>query len=130
MSNCQTVNAAQARQPRRCQTSGLRPVWSDARGAGASLRRLPRPWAIRRWFGSTVCLTSTESKPIVGNQAAFDTARALAHHEGIPGGISSGAAVASALKIGGRDQMQGKCIAVVVPSCAERYLSTALFENL
>jgi cysteine synthase A len=66
----------------------------------------------------------------VGNQAAFDTARALARHEGIPGGISSGAAVAAALKIGARGQMQGKCIVVVLPSCAERYLSTALFENL
>jgi cysteine synthase A len=66
----------------------------------------------------------------VGNQAAFDTARALARHEGIPGGISSGAAVAAALGIAARDQMQGKCIVVVVPSCAERYLSTALFENL
>ena len=66
----------------------------------------------------------------VSNQAAFDTARALARHEGIPGGISSGAAVAAALKIGARDQMLGKCIVVVLPSCAERYLSTALFENL
>ena len=34
----------------------------------------------------------------IGNQAAFDTARALARHEGIPGGISSGAAVAAALE--------------------------------
>jgi cysteine synthase len=66
----------------------------------------------------------------VSNQAAFATARALARHEGIPGGISSGAAVAAALKVGAREHMEGKRIVVVLPSCAERYLSTALFENL
>ncbi|TCT07771.1 cysteine synthase A [Aquabacter spiritensis] len=66
----------------------------------------------------------------VGNQTAFDTARALARYEGIPGGISSGAAVAAALEIGGRADMAGKTIVVIVPSFAERYLSTALFEGL
>ncbi|HEY6256578.1 MAG TPA: cysteine synthase A [Xanthobacteraceae bacterium] len=66
----------------------------------------------------------------VGNQAAFDTARALARHEGIPGGISSGAAVAAALEVGKRPAMAGKTIVVVVPSFAERYLSTALFDGL
>ncbi|MFG1373409.1 cysteine synthase A [Xanthobacter oligotrophicus] len=66
----------------------------------------------------------------VGNQTAFDTARALARYEGIPGGISSGAAVAAALEIAVRDDMAGKSIVVIVPSFAERYLSTALFEGL
>jgi cysteine synthase A len=66
----------------------------------------------------------------VGNQTAFDTARALARHEGIPGGISSGAAVAAALEVGGRPALAGKTIVVVVPSFAERYLSTALFDGL
>jgi cysteine synthase A len=65
----------------------------------------------------------------VGNATAFDTARALARYEGIPGGISSGAAVAAALDIGKRDNMAGKTIVVIVPSFAERYLSTALFEG-
>ena len=65
-----------------------------------------------------------------GNQAAFDTARALARYEGIPGGISSGAAVAAALQVGMRPEMAGKNIVVVLPSFAERYLSTALFEGL
>jgi cysteine synthase A len=64
------------------------------------------------------------------NQAALDTARALARYEGIPGGISSGAAVAAALRVGARPEMDGKMIVVVVPSFAERYLSTALFEGL
>jgi cysteine synthase len=64
------------------------------------------------------------------NQAAFDTARALARYEGIPGGISSGAAVAVALRLGARPEMDGKMIVVVVPDFAERYLSTPLFEGL
>jgi cysteine synthase len=66
----------------------------------------------------------------VGNQTAFDTARALARYEGIPGGISSGAAIAAALEVGQRPAMAGKNIVVIVPSFAERYLSTALFDGL
>lgn len=66
----------------------------------------------------------------VSNQTAFDMARALARYEGIPGGISSGAATAAALEIGARPDMEGKTIVVVLPSFAERYLSTALFESL
>ena len=66
----------------------------------------------------------------VGNQTAFDTARKLARTEGIPVGISSGAAVAAALEIGARPEMAGKNIVIIIPSFAERYLSTALFEGL
>jgi len=66
----------------------------------------------------------------VANDEAFTTARALARLEGIPAGISSGAAVAAACAIGARDGMAGKSIVVIVPSFAERYLSTALFEGL
>jgi cysteine synthase A len=66
----------------------------------------------------------------ISNQASFETARALARYEGIPGGISSGAAVAAALTIGARPAMAGKNIVVIVPSFAERYVSTALFEGL
>jgi cysteine synthase A len=66
----------------------------------------------------------------VGNQTAFETARFLARTEGIPVGISSGAAVAAALEIAGRPEAKGKTIVVVIPSFAERYLSTALFEGL
>jgi cysteine synthase A len=66
----------------------------------------------------------------VGNQTAFDTARAIARYEGIPVGISSGAAVAASFEIGSRPQYAGKNIVVIVPSFAERYLSTALFEGL
>jgi cysteine synthase A len=66
----------------------------------------------------------------VGNQTAFDTAREVARLEGIPVGISSGAAIAAALELGGRPEFAGKNIVTVVPSFAERYLSTALFEGL
>jgi len=66
----------------------------------------------------------------IGNETAFETARQLARVEGIPGGISSGAAVAAALEIGGRPDMAGKNIVSILPSFAERYLSTALFEGL
>jgi len=66
----------------------------------------------------------------VSNQSAIDTSRALARQEGIPCGISSGAAVAAALTLGGRLEFAGKNIVVVVPDFAERYLSTALFEGI
>jgi len=66
----------------------------------------------------------------VGNQTAFDTARALARYEGMPCGISAGAAVAAALRLAARPEMDGKMIVAVVPDFAERYLSTALFEGL
>src|SRR6478672_5182853 len=66
----------------------------------------------------------------VGNQTSFDTARHLARTEGIPVGISSGAAVAAALELGARPEAEGKNIVIIIPSFAERYLSTALFEGL
>jgi cysteine synthase A len=66
----------------------------------------------------------------VGNQTAFDTARLVARLEGIPAGISSGAAVAAAIDVGRRPENAGKTIVVVIPDFAERYLSTALFEGL
>jgi cysteine synthase A len=66
----------------------------------------------------------------ISNETAFDTARKLARVEGIPVGISSGAAVAAALEVGARPEMEGKMIVAIIPSFAERYLSTALFEGL
>jgi cysteine synthase len=66
----------------------------------------------------------------VGNQTAFDTARLTARLEGVPGGISSGAALAAAIDVGRRPENAGKTIVVIIPSFAERYLSTALFEGL
>lgn len=66
----------------------------------------------------------------VTSAVAFDMARKLARIEGIPGGISSGAAVAGALQVGARPEMEGKMIVTIIPSFAERYLSTALFEGI
>jgi cysteine synthase A len=66
----------------------------------------------------------------VDSQTAIDISRALARSEGIPGGISAGAAIAAALAIGKRPESAGKIILAIVPSFAERYLSTALFEGI
>ncbi len=65
----------------------------------------------------------------VSNQTTFDYARKLARIEGIPAGISSGAAVAAALDLGRRPEFTGKTIVLIIPSFAERYLSTALFDG-
>jgi cysteine synthase len=66
----------------------------------------------------------------IGNDTAFRTARQAARLDGLPVGISSGAALAAALEVGARPAMTGKTIVVILPSFAERYLSTALFEGL
>lgn len=66
----------------------------------------------------------------IGNETAFATARKAAKLEGLPIGISSGAALATALELGMRPEMEGKMIVVILPSFAERYLSTPLFEGL
>src|SRR6201996_1354760 len=66
----------------------------------------------------------------ISNETAFETARKAARLEGIPVGISSGAAIAAALEVGARPDMAGKTIVAIIPSFAERYLSTALFEGL
>jgi cysteine synthase A len=66
----------------------------------------------------------------VSNEDAFDMARKCARIEGVPVGISSGAALTAAFDVASRDEMAGKTIVTIIPSFAERYLSTALFEGL
>ena len=66
----------------------------------------------------------------ISNERAFATARQAAKLEGLPAGISSGAALAAALEVGSRPENEDKQIVAIIPSIAERYLSTALFEGL
>jgi cysteine synthase A len=66
----------------------------------------------------------------IGNQTAFEMARKVARLEGMPVGISSGAALAAAIELGGRAENKDKNIVVIIPSFAERYISTALFEGI
>lgn len=65
----------------------------------------------------------------VSNDNAFVMARRLACEEGILGGISSGAAVWAGVEVAKRPESKGKMIVVIIPSCGERYLSTALAEE-
>ncbi len=63
---------------------------------------------------------------LVGNEEAIATSRRLAALDGIPGGISSGAALACAVRLASRNEMKGLTVVTILPDCAERYLSTAL----
>jgi len=66
----------------------------------------------------------------VSNEESFEMARRAARIEGLPGGISSGAALSAAFRLGAREAYAGKLIVAIIPSFAERYLSTALFDGL
>jgi cysteine synthase A len=66
----------------------------------------------------------------VSNEDAFANARLVAKLDGVPVGISSGAALEAAAVVGARPENAGKTMVVIIPSFAERYLSTALFDGL
>ncbi|MCI5760719.1 cysteine synthase A [Bilifractor sp. LCP19S3_H10] len=65
----------------------------------------------------------------VDNEVPFQTAKELAHKEGILVGISSGAALWAALQVAKRPEAKGKTIVALLPDSGDRYYSTALFEN-
>ena len=66
----------------------------------------------------------------VSNDDSIEMARKCARIEGVPVGISSGAAISAAFHLAARDEYAGKMIVAIIPSFAERYLSTALFDGL
>ncbi|HEV2896975.1 MAG TPA: cysteine synthase A [Pseudaminobacter sp.] len=66
----------------------------------------------------------------VSNEDSIANARLVARLEGVPVGISSGAALQAAIVVGSRPENEGKNLVVIIPSFAERYLSTILFEGL
>lgn len=71
-----------------------------------------------------------DSVETVSNEEALETARKLALCEGIPAGISSGAALACTLRVAARPEMAGKTVVTILASGSERYISTALFDGL
>ena len=66
----------------------------------------------------------------IDDQDAMEIGRRLAKEEGLLSGISSGAAVAAALRIGAKPEMENKRLVVVLPSFGERYLSTSMFNSI
>jgi cysteine synthase A len=65
----------------------------------------------------------------INSDTAFGTAKHVAAEDGVPVGISSGAAIAASLLVGARPDMRGARIVTIIPSFAERYLSTPLFDG-
>jgi cysteine synthase A len=78
----------------------------------------------------TLDLSVVDRVEPVTNEEAFEMARRLSKEEGIPAGISGGAAVAVAVRLGKQPEFAGKTVVVLLPDAAERYLSTALFEGM
>lgn len=113
---------------------GLKMVAVEPEDSAVLSGRAPGPHKIQgigAGFVPQILETSVIDEIItIGNETAFETARQAAKLEGLPVGISSGAAIAAAIELGQRPEMAGKKIVLIIPSFAERYLSTALFEGL
>jgi len=100
--------------------------------AGKPLR--PGPHKIQGigagFIPDTLDLKMVDRMELITNEEAIEMARRLSKEEGILGGISSGAAVAVAARLGRLAEFSGKTIVTVLPDSAERYLSTVLFEGM
>jgi cysteine synthase A len=122
---------AQALRPRR---PGLRMVAVEPEASPVLSGGKPGPHPIQgigAGFVPEVLATGEIDEIIlVSNEESFANARRLARLEGIPGGISSGAALAATLKLAKRPEFAGKRIVTIIPSFAERYITTPLFDGL
>jgi len=109
----------------------LSPVITQTR-AGAPLQPMPHQiQGIGAGFVPGILdLSLVDAVEQVGNEEAIAYARRLAREEGILSGISSGAAVAAAVRIARRRENEGKTIVTVLPDSGERYLSSPLFEGV
>lgn len=125
------TGVAQALKPRRrgLKMIAVEPTASPVLSGGA-----PGPHPIQgigAGFVPEVLNTEAIDEVIqVTNEETLAASRRLARTEGIPAGISSGAALAAALKLGKRAEYANKRIVVIIPSFAERYITTVLFEGL
>jgi cysteine synthase len=100
--------------------------------AGGDLK--PSPHKIQGigagFIPDTLDLSAVDRVELVDSLEAVDYARRLAREEGILVGISSGAAVAAAIRLAKLNEFSGKTIVVILPDAGERYLSTVLFEGI
>jgi len=122
-------------QGKKILSIGIEPATSPVitqRLAGQPLR--PGPHKIQGigagFIPDTLDLAMVDRVELVNNDESIEMARRLAKEEGILGGISSGAAVAVAVRLAKQAEFAGKTMVVVLPDAAERYLSTTLFEGL
>ena len=74
------------------------------------------------------CLPIRKARVQVENEEAYAASRMLAHKEGVLVGITSGAALHTAIELAKREENAGKTIVAILPDTGERYLSTPLFE--
>ncbi|HYW45440.1 MAG TPA: cysteine synthase A [Bryobacteraceae bacterium] len=114
---------------------GIEPVSSPVitqRLAGQPMK--PGPHKIQGigagFIPDTLDLSMVDRVELVTNEESIDMARRLSKEEGILSGISCGAAVAVAVRLGRQPEFAGKTLVVILPDAAERYLSTTLFEGL